>query len=247
MNFSLVTLLFAFGAGIIPAIIWLFFWLSEDEDTPEPGRVIFFCFIGGMVGTFLALGFEMFIDNLFVKESLETTLRFSFPVGLTVIILASFIEEIAKYGGAYFAGIKSKTNDEPTDPMIYLITAALGFAAMENSIFLITEFVHEGTIGAIQTANLRFLGSTLLHVASSAIIGMMIAFSMFKREIVKKEAVVLGLILATSLHAIYNLSIIVFEEHIRYIFAILWILIIIILAIFEKIKNIHLNTIRINK
>ena len=42
-------LLIAIVGGILPALIWLFFWLMEDRCEPEPKRYIFLCFLGGML------------------------------------------------------------------------------------------------------------------------------------------------------------------------------------------------------
>ena len=42
-------LLVAFLCGLLPALLWLSFWLFEDKKNPEPKRYIFFTFLAGML------------------------------------------------------------------------------------------------------------------------------------------------------------------------------------------------------
>jgi len=44
----------AFLIGFLPVLIWLFFWLSEDRQKPEPRSLIFSIFVLGMLSVFLA-------------------------------------------------------------------------------------------------------------------------------------------------------------------------------------------------
>ena len=42
-------LLFALFGGILPALLWLIFWLREDRLHPEPRRFILYVFLTGML------------------------------------------------------------------------------------------------------------------------------------------------------------------------------------------------------
>ena len=70
--------------------------------------------------------------------------------------------------------------DEPIDAVIYMITVALGFSALENALFLSNLISTSSFAQSIITGNSRFLGATLLHVASSAAVGVMIGLSYYK-------------------------------------------------------------------
>ena len=50
INFSV-----AFLCGLIPALFWLWFWLREDKERPEPLLLIAITFIAGMAVVPLAL------------------------------------------------------------------------------------------------------------------------------------------------------------------------------------------------
>ena len=98
--------------------------------------------------------------------------------------------------------------DEAPDYVIYMITIALGFAAAENMPFLLTPLSTGNIASGIFTGNLRFLGSTLLHVVASSAIGFALAFSASYRPVKRMAAAALGLILAVALHTAFNALII---------------------------------------
>ena len=224
---SFQTLLFALFGGILPALLWLWFWLKEDKKRPEPRGLIILTFIAGMVVVPIVLPFERFVDVNFT--------------GTIVIVLWAGIEEIFKYGGAYFAVLRRKEMDEPVDAVIYMITIALGFAALENTLFLINPLIDGDFVNTIINGNLRFLGATLLHTLSSATIGVMMALSFYKSgKILKRAYALFGLILAIVLHTLFNFYIMQGSNgKMLTVFFFVWIGIIILILFFEKIKRIR--------
>ena len=225
-------LIWALFGGILPSLLWLWFWLKEDAKHPEPKRLILGAFIAGMVAVPLA----------FFAEKLSLTLLGS---GFIVIVSWAAIEEILKYGSAYivaFRGIcldKSRCVDEPIDPLIYMITVALGFAALENTLFLLNPLNVGDLPGSILTGNLRFLGATLLHTLSSGVVGAAMAFSFYKSGLVKKLYVSLGLLLAIVLHSVFNFIIIMTNgEKLLAALLFVWAGIILLILLFEKVKRI---------
>ena len=47
--------LIAFAGGILPALIWLWFWLREDREAPEPRGLIALSFAAGMAVVYFVL------------------------------------------------------------------------------------------------------------------------------------------------------------------------------------------------
>ena len=123
-----------------------------------------------------------------------------------------------------------------------MITAALGFAALENTLFTLGS-IHTGTIAStILLDNERFIGAILVHVISSAMVGFMVAISFYGPKILKVFATIVGLILATALHAAFNLSIIRSDPNdILRVFAWVWAAVVILILIFEEIKGIEIK------
>ena len=129
--------------------------------------------------------------------------------------------------------------DEPIDPMIYLITTALGFAALENTLFLINSLSNGGFVESIITGNMRFIGATLLHTISSGTIGLAMGLTFYKKPRTRMVALIIGIILAIILHTFFNFLIINSSGNgILWVFAGVWILVVLLILLFEKVKHI---------
>ena len=237
VNIGTTEFFFAFVGGMLPALLWLWFWLKEDSH-PEPRRVLILTFIAGMMMAVVALFLEQ-LALLTINASFK-----SFPPGLVSVLLLftwAGIEEVAKYSAARKVALLLPAFDEPVDALIYLITAALGFAALENIFFLLKVFGTQGMVVGLITGNLRFLGATLLHVVTSAIVGASVAFSFFHKEKLIRN-VLGGLLFATILHTLFNFFIINGgDTNLFKILIPLWLAVVILFFIFEKIKGLRKN------
>jgi len=224
---SLQTIFFALVGGIMPALLWLWFWLQEDRLHPEPRAMIIRTFVAGMIMVPLVLPLEQFIQK-----------QYGFNMTLVILLWAG-AEELFKLGAAYFAAFKTKEYDEPIDAVMYLLTVALGFAAMENTFFLFSSISKTSAVTSFMTGNMRFVGATLLHVLSSGVIGFFMGMSFFKGRFAKKIYLVLGLALAVALHAIFNVYIMKSSgANIFMVFCLVWVSILLLIAGFEKVKKI---------
>ena len=192
---TFTTLGYAFLGGLLPSFIWLYFLLKEDAQHPEPKRLIALTFIAGMVAVPLALPFEQY-----AKAHLTGT--------VSVLTAWALVEEVLKYVMVAIFILWRNAVDEAPDYVIYMITIALGFASAENMLFLLTPIAEGHFAPVFFTGDLRFLGSTLLHVVASASIGFAFAFSARSHHLVRMLAAAGGLILAIALHTAFNTLII---------------------------------------
>jgi RsiW-degrading membrane proteinase PrsW (M82 family) len=216
----------AFLGGILPAFFWLWFWLREDRKHPEPRHLLVACFILGMLGVAVAIPLEKITENFI-------------PFSLGVFIVWALIEELLKYGAAYIGGMHTQAEDEPIDAMVYLLTAALGFAAAENMLFLLNPLIAGNVFVGLITGNIRFMGTSLLHVVSSSIIGAAIALSFYKRKQVRHGYFWGGLIVAVSMHAAFNHFIMQSgRDGLFTVLVVLWICVIALMLLFEDVKKI---------
>jgi RsiW-degrading membrane proteinase PrsW (M82 family) len=197
---------YAFVGGLMPALVWLYFLLKEDYRHPEPRSVLFMAFLAGMIAVPIAVPLEGLVrDYLFsVGGSCSPYL----PLCLPIITMWAVIEEALKYGLAAAFVLWRKDVDEPIDLVIYMLTAALGFAALENALFLFAPIAAHNFLSALATDNLRFVGSTLLHVIASSVIGFSLAAAYHLPRAMRSLVTSAGLILAISLHATFNFLII---------------------------------------
>lgn len=221
---TLPTLGYAFFGGLLPSIIWLYFLLKEDASHPEPRVLIALTFVAGMAAVPLALPFEHY-----AKEHLSGN--------FSVLTAWALIEEALKYAMVAALILWRRAVDEAPDYVIYMITVALGFASAENMLFLVTPLADGNFVASFFTGDVRFLGSTLLHVVASAAIGFALAFSRGYRPGARMLTAAFGLILAIALHTVFNLLIInQGASSALAAFFFVWIVAVIFFAVFEVLK-----------
>jgi len=215
----------AFFFGLIPALVWLWFWLKEDTH-PESARMITLSFLGGMTAVIFVLPLEQLV---FDSIGSQNNLAFTIWAG---------IEEIFKFALVYFIALQNKNiADEPVDDIIYLIISALGFVTFENTLFLIDPVRTGNLVDTIVSGNLRFVGASLLHIVSSGTVGIFMGLSFYKSRGKKWLYLILGMLLAIALHTAFNLFIMSDARiNIFLIFGFVWIGIIVLLLLFEKVK-----------
>ena len=216
-------LIFAILTGFVPSFIWLIFWLKRDRGHKQPWGIFAVCFILGGIGVAFASFFEKITQQTISDHT-------------TQIIMFVAIEEILKFSAAYFVGIKSSFDTDAVDPAIYMMSAALGFAAVENVLYVLHPSTGFSITTGLLTGGLRFFGSTLLHSIASGFIGIMIGLS---PSFFKKTGALLGLIGAIFLHATFNFFILRNDTaSFLQIYGYLWIAAIISYLILEKLHRI---------
>lgn len=221
---------YAFLVGFVPALIWLGFWLLEDLKRPEPKALILRAFIAGMLAVIVVLPLQKIAIDLIPGASLEHTT-------LPLILAWATIEEIVKLALAAILVLGNRAVNEPIDIPVYLITVALGFAALENTLFILTPLGNGELVTSFITGNLRFLGATLIHVLSSAVIAGSLAFTFYDSIGKKIRYGLLGVILAVTLHTLFNFFIInTRADNVLTIFAGVWVGIVFLLLSLERIK-----------
>ncbi len=222
MNFG--SFAYALIAGLLPSLIWLWFWLREDSEHGEPKWLLAASFFGGIVAVLIAILIEKSIQDVVA----DTNIKY---------ILWAATEEILKFMAVTVIVLKSKYNDEPLKPMIYCIVVALGFAALENALFLI-EPVSIGAIAqSIVTGNMRFIGATLVHIVCSATIGFALGETFYRGMVSKFIAIATAIAAAIILHSIFNITVVSTDPNdILKIFAWIWLAVVILIILFEEVK-----------
>ncbi len=224
---NLYLLIFAAVGGILPALFWLWFWLQEDKLHPEPRGRILFAFWGGMIAVPIVYPLERFIYE-------------HFGVSNATLLIWALIEEAAKYLMVSITALHSKAFDEPIDALEYLITCALGFAALENTLFILNPLLGGHAFQSIITGNMRFIGASLLHVVASGVLGYCIGREFYRGIVARISWRVIGLVIAVALHTMFNMFIIYQNgEKTFLVFAGVWMAVIGILLLFERIKKVQ--------
>ena len=212
--------------GIIPTFVWLFFWLREDRFQSEPRGLLTLTFIAGGLSVFIVLPIEQLVRGLGIE-------------GTERILVFAATEELIKYLVVAGIDFQSSYLDEPIDYAIYLITGALGFAMVENVMFLTNPEIQNDVSFVIQTGMLRFLGASILHAVLAATLGIILGFVFYKKKFTRATFILAGLAITTILHTIFNYFIIKYVEIDGLVtLGILWVFTIIIIALFERVRKV---------
>ena len=218
MNFIVLLL------GLIPSFVWLSFFLQEDLH-PEPRKMIFAAFLSGIVAALGTYILQVWMSSALLANGITSR-------ALAYVAAFALVEETIKLLAAYLVVRKSPDFDEPIDAMIYLVAVAMGFAAVENIAVAFTNGLAVITIGSLM---FRFLGATLLHALSSSVVGYYWARGLVTRHV--GIFVLLGIVVATLLHTVFNYAIVVFENGFLYAIGILVFAAFFVLYDFEKLKK----------
>ena len=234
MDFNFLIYIFF---GVLPSIIWLSYYLRKDLH-PEPKKMILKIFFWGVLITlpvfFVQIGAAYLLGKTHLG-ALATTLVYWF-------LIISLSEEFFKYLVVKMKVMNSPDLDEPLDIMLYMVVAALGFAALENILYLFAP-IDQLSLNAVLSRTLlitiiRFIGATFLHTLCSAIIGYAIAISLLdeKNRILEATS---GVIVAVLLHGFYDFSIMTLATPISVIIPVVIIITLafIVFSGFERLKK----------
>lgn len=179
--------------GFIPSLIWLDFYLRKDCH-PEPKRRLVIVFASGMLLAPLAVAAQWLFGA--IGGSTDSSGFF---------LWGAFVEEAVKFLAVFYLVVHSPDFDEPVDAMIYLVTAALGFAAVEN-ILVTFRNIPDGMSITAQVLLWRTAGATLLHTLSSALVGYFFALAWFHGAH-RRKLIWFGIGCATLFHFAFNMAI----------------------------------------
>lgn len=186
----LLRLVIVLLVALAPCVFWLWLIYKGDKYKPEPKSLIIRTFLFGL-GIAIPVAF---LETFLYRGSTAGNLSLSTAAYLSFVV-AGVTEEIAKFLVVRIGVYPSAHFEEPTDGLVYAAAAALGFASLENVVYLINY--------GWQVILLRGLFSNLAHVLFSALWGYPLA--MTKLEFFKhKSAVWFGLGGAILAHGIFD-------------------------------------------
>jgi RsiW-degrading membrane proteinase PrsW (M82 family) len=176
-------------SAIVPSLVLLAYFCSRDVN-PGPAKVILATFALGIliVAPVAVLELTVFDDIQFLSNPLL--------IGLTKAFWGAAIpEELLKFVVVVFYCFRHKSFDEPMDGMVCGAVASLGFATMENILYMKT--------GDPMLALSRALTAVPCHAFLGAIMGFYVGRARFdSRSRGRLFATGLGLVIL--LHGLYD-------------------------------------------
>lgn len=236
--------------SLAPSIIWLLFFLRKDAH-PEPNsqiiKIFFLGTIAGGLAYFLETKFRNFLSLILFLVQLNQPISLYLYYLLQILwffIGVGFIEEFLKYLVVKVEILRDPEFDEPVDALLYMIIAALGFAALDNFLHLrepdmLLAYKTYGYEYLVISSSARFIGATFLHALCSGVVGYFLALSILNVKS-RIKLIGIGLVISASLHGLYDFSIMKLPERLSYIIPsiILITLAILVLISFRKLKKI---------
>jgi RsiW-degrading membrane proteinase PrsW (M82 family) len=173
---GITNLAIIFFFAFIPAMGWLVLYYLKDDLDPEPKKVVSMAFLFGALAAlpFLALRYLMPIlaGNSWVFQ------------GFSLLVIFSLMEEMAKLAAAIHAvRTRPKVFNQIIDGVVYAVSAALGFAFVENMIYFWSFVQYGASDNLLYVTVFRSFGTMLAHTLFSATAGLISAYAYFSKQI----------------------------------------------------------------
>ncbi|MGB3478003.1 MAG: PrsW family glutamic-type intramembrane protease [bacterium] len=203
--------------ALAPCLFMMWYFYHRDKYEPEPKKKILKIFV---------LGAVMVIPAAIVETILLSGLN-ALVGGIINIFIMSFIiiaptEELLKFLAVKRWIYRSSEFDEVMDGIVYTVAASLGFATIENILYVLQHGIGTG----IARAFFAIPG----HAFFGALMGYYIGRAKFNKE-KEKRLILKGVLLAIFLHGLYD-----FLLFTQTVLALLVIVLIIVLWLFVR-KN----------
>jgi RsiW-degrading membrane proteinase PrsW (M82 family) len=176
--------------AVAPGLFLLWYFYHRDKYEREPKKLLFKVFFFGCLTVIPAIIFELILEKIFNV----------FTSGVINIFLVCFIvvapvEEILKYFVVRNWAYNRPEFDEIMDGIVYGVSASLGFATLENIMYVLSNGLGIGLIRAF----LAVPG----HAMYGAIMGYFLGRA--KLNCLRSSRLILtGLLLAILLHGLYD-------------------------------------------
>ncbi len=178
-------------ASILPAFLWMIYFYRNDRYAPEPKKLVARTFlVGALVGA--AMVFSL-------KE-----LPFYVSFLSMAIFVAPVTEETAKFLCVRWTVYNRSEFDEPVDGMVYATAAALGFASVENVIYVLNSWASGGAEIGVLVLTGRSVLSVPAHALFSSLWGLALGWHKKRKTLKSSLLVVVGLLGSMVLHGLFN-------------------------------------------
>ena len=177
--------------AIAPSMIIIAYIYFKDKFEREPWKLLFKNFIlGATVSVVLTCVLGYLAVILFPSLS-ENNI---FDMFIKAFFVVALVEEFSKYIIVRYAAQKNKEFDEPFDGIVYAVMVSMGFATLENVLYVYTYGLETGIFRAFTA------------VPAHATFGILMGYFMGKAKFSKNRFALnmMGLLVATLFHGAYD-------------------------------------------
>ena len=178
-------------APIVACIFWIYL---KDKYDREPISVLIKYFSLGILASFICIILERLLDKLFLLQGIRYVLYTSF-------IVAGLTEELVKIIILIPNLIKEKYFNEKLDAIIYSVFLSLGFATIENIIYI----GYESYDYVIQLSLSRAIISIPAHIMFAISMGYYLGKYKFEKNKSNKiKYILMSIFIPITLHGIFD-------------------------------------------
>lgn len=222
--------------AILPSIVLSVYVYKKDYIEKEPISMLLILFLLGVVITIPVSLLENSISYLVNFD--DNNLLHCFIKNFFVV---AAVEEGYKYLVTYTVSWNSKNFDHIFDGIVYATFTSLGFATLENILYIIISLTNNGTTEALRTCLLRALVSVPGHafyaVASGYYLGLAKYYKTLGYQRNKRIFIAMSIIVPIIIHGTFDFLLVIDNKYILVaFFAFVGVL---YLMSYLKIRNIY--------
>ena len=183
-----------------PALALIVYFYNKDKYEKEPLSLLAKAFFAGCltIPLVLLVGAPLMLITRSINISLIKIFMHAF-------IVAGLLEEGAKFIAFMFLIYNNKELNEPYDGIMYAVMISLGFAAVENIMYVASGYFSLGFFGLVRVGVLRAIFSVPAHALFAVIMGYYLGLAKFTKEVnTDKSLIYKGLLLAIFAHGLYD-------------------------------------------
>lgn len=178
-------------SAVVPSLLLLWYFYSRDIY-PEPHRIVWTTFALGVATIPGVYGFGWIIDQLGGDSLVDP-----YAAGaMKAVVYAAVPEEALKLAVLLAYVRRQQAFDEPMDGLVYGVAVSLGFATLENILYV--------RVGGLDLALVRAFTALPCHATLGAIMGFYVGRATFAPAD-RLRWLVLAFVIPTGLHALYDL------------------------------------------
>jgi RsiW-degrading membrane proteinase PrsW (M82 family) len=186
-----MNVLFLLALALAPgAAIGLFVYL-KDKHEREPIGLVVISFFLGVLSPLITILVSLPIDAIVpIKESSLT------EQAVHAFLIVALIEESSKFIFVRWVLYPNKNFNEPYDGIVYAVSVGLGFAGLENILYVFNSD------NGIATGVMRMFTAVPAHATFAILMGYFMGKAKFEHN--KSHYTWIGLLVATLFHGAYD-------------------------------------------
>lgn len=185
--------------SVIPVILLGKYFIDKDRNK-EPRELLTKLFFGGVASVIFALIITLLLEFIFPFLANDAENLNMFELFIYVFFGIALVEEVSKWIFVYKISFNHQEFDEIYDMVLYAVFVSLGFACIENILYVFNGGITVGLVRGI----LAVPGHCVDAVFMGHYLGKAKTCEIANNAIGKKKNIMLSILIPTIMHGIYD-------------------------------------------